>query len=60
MGIKLATTKPHLFYKDNLKLYGKDDNEFKCLLHTIKAFSDDIGIEVVSIRVPRSLSRKGN
>ena len=35
----------HLFYMDDLKLYGKDDEEFDRLLCTVKKFSDDIGMD---------------
>ena len=34
----------HLFYMDDLKLYGKNDYELEGLLGTVKTFSDDIGI----------------
>ena len=35
----------HLFYMDDLKLFGKNDNEIDGLLKTVKTFSDDIGME---------------
>ena len=35
----------HLFYMDDLKLYGKNDKELDGLLRTVKKFSDDIGME---------------
>ena len=34
----------HLFYVDDLKLYGQNDYELEGLLRTVKTFSDDIGI----------------
>ena len=34
----------HLFYMDDLKLYGKNDYELEGLLRTVKGFSDDIGM----------------
>ena len=34
----------HLFYMDDLKLYGKNDYKLDGLLKTVKTFSDDIGI----------------
>ena len=38
----------HLLYMDELKLYGKNDEELQRLLSRVKAFSDNIGIEVGS------------
>ena len=35
----------HLFYMDDLKLFGKNDSEIEGLLKTDKCFSDDIGME---------------
>ena len=35
----------HLFYMDDLKLFGKNDSEIEGLLKTVKCFSDDIGME---------------
>ena len=34
----------HLFFMDDLKLYAKNDSELEGLLHTVKKFSDDIGM----------------
>ena len=34
----------HLFYMDDLKLYGKNDYELDGLLKTVKTFGDDIGM----------------
>ena len=35
----------HLFYKDDLKLYGKNNEEVEVTLSPVKIFSDDIGME---------------
>jgi len=35
----------HLFYMDDLKLYGKDDRDLEKLLVTVKTFTDDIKME---------------
>lgn len=35
----------HLFYKDDLKLYGKNNEEAEVTLSPVKIFSDDIGME---------------
>ena len=35
----------HLFYMNDLKLYGKNNDKSEELLKTVKAFSDDIGME---------------
>ncbi|XP_067942988.1 uncharacterized protein [Watersipora subatra] len=34
----------HLLYMDDLKLYGKYKNKIETLIHTVKIFSDDIGM----------------
>ena len=34
----------HLFYMDDLKLYGKNDYELEGLLRTVKTSTDDIGM----------------
>ena len=35
----------HLLYMDDLKLYGKNDEQLQSLLETVKRFSNDIGME---------------
>ena len=35
----------HLLYMDDLKLYAKSQNEIESLIHTVRIFSDDIGME---------------
>ncbi len=35
----------HLLYMDDLKLYGKSKNEIETLIHTVRIYSDDIGME---------------
>ena len=35
----------HLLFMDDLKLYGKSENEIKRLMYTVEIFSQDIGIE---------------
>ena len=35
----------HLFYMDDLKHYAQNDGELEGLSKTVKAFSDDIGME---------------
>ena len=45
-GYKIAEeNKNHLFYIDELKLYGKNDKELDGLLCTVKKFSDDIDMD---------------
>ena len=46
-GYKLddQTTINHLFYVDDLKLYGRNDSQMNGLLKTVKMFSDDIHME---------------
>ena len=44
-GYKIGEEKiNHLFYVDDLKLYGKNDKELDGLLCSVKKFSDDIGM----------------
>ena len=35
----------HLLFMDNLKLYGKNENEIKRLVSTVEVFTQDIGME---------------
>ena len=35
----------HLLYMDDLKLYTKSQNEIESLIHTVRNFSDDLGME---------------
>ena len=35
----------HLLFMDDLKLYGKSENEIKGLLFTVEVFSQDTGME---------------
>ena len=35
----------HLLFMDDLKLYGKSENEIKGLVSTVEVFSQDIGME---------------
>ena len=35
----------HLLYMDDLKLYANSQNEIELLIHTVRIFSDDIGME---------------
>ena len=34
----------HLLYMDDLKLYGTNQNDIETLIHTVRIFSDDIGM----------------
>ena len=47
MGYQLdkQTKINHLFYVDDLKLYGTSDNQFTGLINTVKNVSDDIKME---------------
>ena len=49
----------HLFYMDDLKLYGKDDNQIEGLLGTVKIFSDDIGMEFGLDKCAKVTFKKG-
>ena len=45
-GYKIGEEKiNHLFYMDDLKLYGKNDKGLDRLLCTVKKFSDDVGMK---------------
>ena len=49
----------HLFYMDDLKLYGKDDSQIEGLLRTVKTFSDDIGMEFGLDKCAKATFKKG-
>ena len=49
----------HLFYMDDLKLYASNDNELEGLLKTVKAFSDDIGMEFGLSKCAKATFKKG-
>ena len=36
----------HLLFMDELKLYGKSENEIERLVSTVEVFSQDIGMEI--------------
>ena len=36
----------HLLFMEDLKLYGKSENEMKGLVSTVEVFSQDIGMEL--------------
>ena len=36
----------HLFHMEDLKVYARDDIELEKLLHTVRTFSDEIGLEI--------------
>jgi len=35
----------HLLFLDDLKLYGRNDQEIESLVHTVRIFSEDIGMQ---------------
>ena len=35
----------HLMYMDNIKLFAKNEKELETLIHTVRIYSQDIGIE---------------
>ena len=35
----------HLLYMDDLKLYGKTENDITSLINTVRIYSNDIGME---------------
>lgn len=45
-GLKLTDEKTlnHLLYMDELKFNGKSEKEIESLLHTVRIFSEDIGM----------------
>ena len=47
----------HLFYVDDLKLYGASDNQLAGLINTVKNVSDDIKMEFGLASVQRHYSR---
>lgn len=49
----------HLFYMDDLKLYASNDDELEGLLKTVKAFSDDIGMEFGLSKCAKATFKRG-
>ena len=49
----------HLFYMDDLKLYAQNDGELEGLLKTVKAFSDDIGMEFGLDKCAKATFKRG-
>ena len=43
--LKTKSKLNHLLYMDDLKLYAKNQTEIESLIHTVRIFSDDIGME---------------
>ena len=59
-GYKIKEQKiNHLFYMDDLKLYGKNDNELEGSLKTVKKLSDDIGMEFGLDKCAKATFKKG-
>ena len=47
-GYKLSRSQEkinHLMYMDDIKLFAKNEKELETLLHTVRIYSQDIGIE---------------
>ena len=49
----------HLFYVDDLKLYGTSDNQLTGLINTVKNVSDDIKIEFGLDKCAKTLFKRG-
>ena len=59
-GYKIGENKfSHLFYMDDFKLYGKDDNEIEGLLKIVKGFSDHIGMEFGLDKCAKATFKRG-
>ena len=43
--LRKSKARQHLLFMDDLKLYGKSENEIKRLVSTVEVFSQDIGME---------------
>ena len=50
----------HLLFMDDLKLYGKSENEIKRLVSTVEVFSQDIGIGFGIKKCGVIIMNKGN
>ena len=47
-GYKLSKSQEkinHLMYMDDIKLFAKNEKEFETIIHTVRIYSQDIGIE---------------
>ena len=49
----------HLFYVDDLKLYGTSDNQLTGLINTVKNVSDDINMEFGLDKCAKALFKIG-
>ena len=49
----------HPFYMDDLKTFAKDEDEQIGLLHTVKQFSDDIGMELSIEKCAKATFKRG-
>ena len=52
-------TVSHLLYMDDLKLYGKNDDQLQGLVQTVKNMSDDIGMEFGLDKCAKATFRRG-
>ena len=61
-GYKLSKGKiNHLMYMDDIKLFAKNEKELEILIHAVRIYSQDIGIELgienCAMRVMKSRKR---
>jgi len=49
----------HLLYMDDLKVYGKSRREIETIIHTVRIFSDDIGMEFGLDKCATIMLRRG-
>ena len=54
-----TSTINHLFYMDDLKTFGKNDQEQTSLLTIVKGFSDDIQMEFSLEKCSKATFKKG-
>jgi hypothetical protein len=49
----------HLLYMDDLKLYGKSQNDMETLIHTVRIYSNDIGMQFGLDKCATLMMRRG-
>ena len=50
----------HLLFMDDLKLYGRNEKEINSLVHTIRVFSSDIGMDFGIKKCAMMVMKRGN
>ena len=55
----MGSEKNHLMFMDDLKLYAKSEQGLESLVHTVRVFSEDIGMDFGIKKCAKLLLRRG-